>query len=107
TAEKTKTAETSRTQSQKHKIWEIISYNRCDADFIKLKFKEYELYDLIKLLEEHDKGYHMRIDPTKKYIFFGDCDGYRDTFNNFAEILITFLSKYYDIQIEMADISYT
>jgi hypothetical protein len=78
------------------KIYEIKSYSNWTNKRIE---KEYELNDLIPILQNQNKEYHQKIDPTKSYQFFGDCDKYQKTFNDFAKILIDFLDKYYNIQI--------
>jgi hypothetical protein len=93
-------------QEEKYKVWEITSYKRCSNKFVESNVKEYTLAKLLKELE-HDKGYHMRIDPCKKYIVFGDCDCFRGSFSEFANLFIRFMHTHYQIQIKIADISYT
>jgi len=48
-------------------IYEIKSYNDWTIKRIENEFEEYELDDLIELLQTQNKGYHQRIDPTKPY----------------------------------------
>ena len=87
------------------KIYEIKSYNGWTNKKIENDFEEYELNDLINILQNQNKGYHQRIDPIKSYQFFGDCDKFRGLFSDFSKILIDFLNKYYNIQIKENDIS--
>jgi P4 family phage/plasmid primase-like protien len=89
------------------KIYEIKSYNNWTNKRIENEFDEYDLDELINILQNQNKGYHQRIDPTKSYQMFGDCDKFRGSFNDFAKILIQFLNKHYNIQIKENDISYT
>lgn len=99
---------------QKYKIWSIDAYKYCGKEFISNKFVELELNELLNALEM-DNGYHMRIISNNNYIFYGDCDGFKsfqknkksDTFEEFAELLISFLSKHYQIELDVNDISYT
>ena len=92
-----------------YRIYAINSYSGWTNDKINTEFQEYELEELINILKftKNNKGYHQRIDPTKNYQFFGDCDKYRKTFDDFSNILVDFLKKYYDINIKKEDISYT
>ena len=89
-----------------YKIYGIKSYKWTNKR-IENEFEEYELNDLIFILQNKNKGYHQRIDPTKSYQFFGDCDKFRGSFDDFSKILINFLNKYYNIQIKENEISYT
>jgi phage/plasmid-associated DNA primase len=89
------------------KIYEIKSYNNWTNKRIENEFEEYDLSKLISILKNQNKGYHQRIDPTKSYQFFGDCDKFRGLFSDFSKILINFLNKHYNIQITEIDISYT
>ena len=89
------------------KIYQIKSYNGWDGIRIKRDFEEYELNDLISILQNQNKGYHQRVDPTKPCQFFGDSDKFRGSFSDFSKILIDFMNKYYNIQINENDISYT
>ena len=49
----------------------------------------------------------MRICSDKNYIFFGDCDKFNGSFDEFAELLIDFLKKHYRLHVTDDDISYT
>src|SRR5271169_3143625 len=90
---------------KKYRLYALDSYKKFD-EFINNGFIEYFLDDLIEELE-NDKGYHMRIDPEKNYIFFGDCDMFNGTFDEFAELLIGFLKQHYNINVLLNEISYT
>ena len=48
---------------------------------------------------ENDNGYHIRIDPEKNYIFFGDVDGHPKKFKDFAGFIIQFLKNKYSIDV--------
>lgn len=90
----------------KFKIYSIDTYKGKTLQFIDENFEELVIDDVIEKIKI-DNGYHMRIDPNKNYIFFGDCDGYNGTFNEFCNLLIKFLDKCYDIKIDKNDVSYT
>jgi phage/plasmid-associated DNA primase len=90
----------------KHRLYSINSYAGKTKKFIDNEFTEYKLDSLVDELE-NDNGYHMRVNVNSEYIFFGDCDKFDGTFTQFAKLLIDFLEKFYKINIEMIDISYT
>jgi hypothetical protein len=71
-----------------HKLYALNNYFK-DEEFIKNNYKEYNLKNLIKELQ-NDKGYHMRVHENNNYILFGDCDHFRGTFIEFSELLINF-----------------
>jgi hypothetical protein len=89
-----------------YKVYQIDKYIGKTSDFIESGYKEYGLKELCKILEK-DHGYHMRINVDKNYIFFGDCDKFDGSFEEFAELLTAFLAKHYKIKVSMDDISYT
>lgn len=68
---------------KKYKLYALDCYNK-NKEFIKTNYKEYILDDLIIELNKN-KGYHMRIDPEKNYIFFGDCDEFKGNFNEYSK----------------------
>lgn len=76
-------------------------------EFIENKYEEYELDELIELLEKKDCGYHFRINESNSYRFFGDIDGYNGHINTFLNDLIVFLKDYYGLTIASNDIKYT
>lgn len=90
---------------QKFKIWKMNSYFKT-TEFINNNFEEYDIITIVKLLET-DRGYNMRVEKGKNYIFFGDCDHFRGTYENFELLLITFMKEHYGLDIESDDISYT
>jgi len=90
-----------------YKIYEIKSYSNWTNKRMNEEFESYELDELITILQNKNKGYHQRIDPLIPYQFFGDCDKFRGSFNDFSKILIDFMKKYYNIQISENQISYT
>lgn len=92
--------------AKKYKLYAIDNYKASTQKFIDTKYVEYNLKNLVDELEI-DKGYHMRICPDKNYVFFGDCDKFNGSFNEFAELLMDFLKKYYKIKVLIDEISYT
>jgi hypothetical protein len=88
------------------KVYDLTTYTATN-EFIKNSGEEYEMEELVEILEKTNKGYHFRIDPTKSYKFFGDCDGYTNTIENFIEKLTEFLKERYEIIISKKDFSYT
>jgi P4 family phage/plasmid primase-like protien len=95
----------SKTIIKKYKLYALDNYMK-RKDFVDNGYIEYGIKSLIKELE-NDKGYHMRIHPRCNYIFFGDCDGFRGSFNDFANLFMCFLDKYYEIKLQLNDFSYT
>jgi hypothetical protein len=91
---------------KKYEVWKIKSYGLCTQQFIENNGIEYNLNQLLNELGK-DEGYHLRVGTDRSYIFFGDCDKFRGTFNEFSELLIRFLSKYYSVKITKEQISYT
>ena len=89
------------------KVYAIDKYAGKTKDFIDNDYEEFELKDMNKLLK-NDGGYHMRIQKKDYYIFFGDCDYYKDNDSiKFFGLLISFLDNFYNIKITLDDISYT
>ena len=89
------------------KVYAIDKYLGKTKDFIDNEYEEYELKDMKKLLSK-DGGYHLRIQKNSHYIFFGDCDYYKDNDPiKFFNLLISFLQKHYNITVSFNDISYT
>ncbi len=88
-----------------YKLYAIDTYHKKE-EFIKNDYDEYNLKNLTAELE-NDNGYHMRICSDGKYIFFGDCDKFRGSYEEFAELLIDFLKDHYDVHVSIDDISYT
>jgi P4 family phage/plasmid primase-like protien len=89
----------------KHRLYALDNYMK-KREFVDNGYEEYEIQSLVKELE-NDKGYHMRIHPNDNYILYGDCDGYRGSFEEFANLLIGFLDQKYDIRLGLDDFSYT
>ena len=67
---------------QLFKIYSIDKYAGKTQKFIDNNFDELNLRKIQKILLK-ENGYHLRINPNKEYIFFGDCDGFRGTFEEF------------------------
>lgn len=89
-----------------YKIYSLSNYN-INQIFIDTKGQEYELEEIIEILNSQDKGYHSRINPNENYKFFGDCDNYKKSFNDFSHILINFFKNGYGLTIKKSDISFT
>ena len=89
------------------KVYAIDVYAGKTKDFIEHDYDEYELKEMKKLLKSNG-GYHMRIQKNNSYIFFGDCDYYKENDPiKFFNMLISFLNTFYKIKITLDDISYT
>ncbi len=95
----------SKSKQTKYKLYAIDKYNK-NTQFIENGYKEYNITKLIKELE-NDKGYHMRISDMGQYIFYGDCDSFNGSFDEFSQMLIDFLNLHYNINISDQYISYT
>src|SRR5437870_1188670 len=93
-------------ETKMHKLYAISNYDFANNNFIKTKYKEYNLENILEELE-NDHGYHMRINSDESYIFYGDCDWFRGSFDEFSKLLIKFLSSHYDIKLEKNEISHT
>ena len=89
-----------------YKLYSIDKYKGKTQKFINECFNEYTLDDLLIKLK-YDNNYHMRILSNSTYIFFGDIDGYDNTFNKFSELLINFMRVYYNIELSLNNIYYT
>src|SRR5438045_1065070 len=89
-----------------YKVYTIENYSKANQEFIDTGFEKYSLSCLLQALDD-DKGYHMRIHNDGNYIFFGDCDWFRGSFEEFSELLIDFLSNHYKIKVVEDEISYT
>ena len=89
------------------KIYSIEKYYYALDDFIKNDYIECELEELKVMLLENN-NYHLRIHKKTNYIFFGDCDNYKENDPiKFFNLLIDFMKKYYKVSIKLEDISYT
>lgn len=59
-------------------------------------------------LLEKDKKYHLRIIKNDYYILFGDIDHYDKTIEDYFNLFIPFMKKYYNVVIDFdKDVSYT
>ncbi len=87
-------------------MWKVTNYLMNDKAIEKNILKLF-LDEKIHILENSDESYHDRIDPKKKYKFFGDIDYYSKTFDFFRDKLILFLRDFYGIDITENDIKYT
>lgn len=91
------------------KLYELKNYS-CTKEFIKKNFEEYEPKEVSEYLTEN-KGYHYRINPENKYIFYGDIDQKKDgshtKYKEFINALIKFMNKNYKIDINFDDVLYT
>lgn len=99
-------------EKKKFKIYAVEKYvhwGKSDNALLKYDkdYEEYDLKNLIECLEENDFGYHLRIDPANKYIFFGDLDGYTMGIKRFITLLINFFDLHYKVKLKSEDIKYT
>jgi P4 family phage/plasmid primase-like protien len=90
---------------EKVKLYKIDKYNKTKK-FIDNSFIELSIDEAVEELKT-DHGYHLRLEKNKNYIFFGDCDGFSDSFLIFSKLLKKFLNYKYNIKIKKKDISYT
>jgi ribosomal protein S8E len=87
-------------------VWQVRGSYKKTTKFIEENVERYTLSEKIKLLEI-DNSYHDRLHKNTNYKFFGDCDYYRKSFDDFSNLLIEFLKKDYDIDVTKNDIMYT
>lgn len=93
-----------------YKMWPIKKYGMKKEDFTRFLeqgYEEYELEEKIEVLSTMDNGYHDRIHPQTYYKFFGDCDNYRGTMQDFTTLLLSFLVEAYGIHLIANDLKYT
>lgn len=92
------------------KLYKLTNYF-CDEEFIKSGFEEYEQREVAEYLENENAGYHYRINPENKYVFYGDVDQKKDgtytSWKNFRNAFITFFKDECKIDINKDDIMYT
>jgi hypothetical protein len=92
--------------TKKYKLYAVDKYDKT-KEWIAKAYKEYELNEAVNELA-NDCGYHMRTQSDRDiYTFYGDCDEFDGTFDQFADLLVGFLDAHYDIKITQNDISYT
>ena len=89
-----------------YKIYSVKKYSGMTNNDINAVKKEYTIKRISEKIEDDD-GYHIRIDPEKNYIFFGDVDGHSKKFKDFAEFLIQFFKNKYTIDVLEKDIKFT
>ena len=87
-------------------VYPIKKYNIKKEEMINI-MEEYEIDELIDLLNKNDGCYHFRIHKNTNYIFFGDIDNLGCDFNGWAKDMILFLKNKYNISTEINEISYT
>jgi len=91
-----------------YEIFSVTNYASCSQEWIENNKILFDSIDqLVEELKKKDNYYHFRIHKKGRYIFFGDLDNYKNSFEKFKEILKTFLWVNYDIFIEDNDIKYT
>jgi hypothetical protein len=92
--------------TEKYKVYAVNQYCKKQS-FIDNEFIEFEIEHLVNELAKNDKCYHMRLRVGCNYVFFGDCDNFNGSFDQFAKLLIDFLNIKYGIKVDMNDISWT
>ncbi|AYV83051.1 MAG: hypothetical protein Hyperionvirus4_16 [Hyperionvirus sp.] len=88
-------------------LYKVPIYKAANAYFIKTGGEEYELNDVIEILDQTDNCYHTRIHKDKNYLLFGDIDNYKKDFDSFSTFLIKFLGERYGITVNKEDICHT
>ena len=94
----------------KYKIYSLPKYAMKKSifqDFLSTCFIEHDIASLVKCLETSNNSYHMRIYDNGTYTFFGDLDEYPHDISIFLNDMLTFLSKYLSIKLNLSDIKYT
>ena len=92
--------------SIRYEIFSLPKYNVTKAQIPNIAEK-YTLPELVKLLKETDKCYHLRLKNDINCIFFGDLDNMECEFTEWATDMITFLEVKYNIITNIEKISYT
>ena len=92
--------------NKSYKIYSINKYSDWNEKKINSIKKEYNIDKILEKIED-DNGYHIRINPEKEYIFFGDVDGHIQKFKDFSNFLIDFLKNKYGVNVTFDDIKYT
>ena len=93
-------------EEKTYKIYSVTKYNGMTNDEINKVKKEYAITKILEKIED-DNCYHIRVDPEKNYIFFGDIDGHPKKFKDFKNFLISFLKNKYLVDVQSDDIKYT
>lgn len=91
---------------KKYKIYSVKKYVGMTISEINKNEKEFSINKILEKIED-DNCYHIRVDPEKNYLFFGDIDGHPNKFKDFKLFLILFLKNKYSIDINPNDIKYT
>jgi hypothetical protein len=79
-------------EEKTYKIYSVKKYSGMTNNDINAVKKEYTIKRILEKIED-DNGYHIRIDPEKNYIFFGDVDGHLKKIKDFSEFLVQFFKN--------------
>ena len=93
-------------EEKTYKIYSVKKYSGMTNNDINAVKKEYTIKRILEKIED-DNGYHIRIDPEKNYIFFGDVDGHLKKIKDFSEFLVQFFKNKYSLNIFEEDIKFT
>jgi phage/plasmid-associated DNA primase len=88
------------------KIYSLKTYSIKKEDFEKVSV-DFETIDEIVEELKFDKSYHFRVKNKKKYIFFGDLDGFTKGIDKFKNILISFFKEKYNLNLSEKEIFFT
>jgi len=89
------------------KIYNVIDYAKANKKYIDTNYIIYD--DIEELCKELNKKkyYHLRIKKDNEYIFFGDIDGYKNTIEEFINLLQDFLKEKYNLYFTIEEFKYT
>lgn len=89
------------------RVYAIPNNYALNSNFIDEKYETHPNDYLVRILEQQDKGYHLRLEKDENYKFFGDLDHYNKSFDEFKLMLVNFLAECYNITIKESDIKHT
>ena len=91
---------------KKTKIGHVDNFKKASKKFIENYVKEYTFDEAINMLK-NERFYNFRIQKDSTYQLYGDLDNFDYDINHFFSILQNYLSKNYNISINIDDIKYT
>jgi phage/plasmid-associated DNA primase len=93
--------------TEKYIIYSIKNYSDGNKQFIEENGNIF--YDIKNIITElkTDNYYHFRIHKYENYIFFGDLDNLNIDIDDFIKLLIDFMLKSYNLNLNYEDVKYT
>ena len=88
-------------------LYSVKNYSLANKEFITNNGQQYISKTKLCNELENDNSYHFRIHKNEQYIFFGDIDGYEKGIKKFIDILIDFMKKHYNLELNEDEIYYT